>query len=161
VTRWNASHPDTANDRRAVLSVDAVSFRPRVTIADDESVEGLENIRQLESPDLFEQCLFRPKAFTAFLTKHWNAAYCAIFVFQIQPVLSSVPCCIVHVWPRRNGKGNKKIVTRIFDLQAIRETQLGFQVVGLAFDGDSTSSELYQTFKQQCQARLPMEGIAP
>jgi hypothetical protein len=27
VTRWNASHPDTASGRRVVLSVDAVSFR--------------------------------------------------------------------------------------------------------------------------------------
>jgi hypothetical protein len=45
---------NTANDRRVVLSVDAVSFRPRVTIADDGSVEGLEDIRQLESPDRFQ-----------------------------------------------------------------------------------------------------------
>jgi hypothetical protein len=69
VARWNASHPDTANDRRVVLSVDAVSFRPHVTIADDGSVEGLEDIRQLDSPDIFEQYLLRPKAFTAFLDR--------------------------------------------------------------------------------------------
>jgi hypothetical protein len=89
VTRWNASHPDTANDRRVVLLVNAVSFRPRVPIADDGSVEGLEDIRQLESPDLFEQYLLSPKALTAFLTMHWSAAYSAIFAFQIQPVLPS------------------------------------------------------------------------
>jgi hypothetical protein len=70
VTRWNALHPDTANDRRVVLSVDAVSFRPRVTIADDGSVEGLEDIRQRDSSGLFEQYLLSPKAFRAFLTKH-------------------------------------------------------------------------------------------
>jgi hypothetical protein len=116
VMRCNASHPDTASDHRVVLSVDAVSFRPRVTIADGGPVEGLEDIRQLESPDLFEQYLLSPKAFTAFLTKYWSAAYSAIFAFQIQPVLPSLSCCIVHAWPRRNGKGNKKIVTRIFDL---------------------------------------------
>jgi hypothetical protein len=74
-----------------VLSVDGVSFRPRVTIADDGSVEGLEDIRQLESPDLFEQYLLSPKAFTAFLTKHYSAAYSAIFAFQIQPVLLLYP----------------------------------------------------------------------
>jgi hypothetical protein len=86
VTRWNASYPDTANDRRVVLSIDAVSFRPRVTIADDGSVEGLEDIRQLESLDLFEQYLLSPKAFTVFLTKNWSASYSAIFAFQIQPL---------------------------------------------------------------------------
>jgi hypothetical protein len=156
VTRWNASHPDTANDRRVVLSVDAVSFRPRVRIADDGSVEGLEDIRQLESPDLFEQHLLSPKAFTEFLTKHWSAAYSAIFAFQIQPVLPSLPCCIVHTWPRRNGKGNEKIVTPLFDLEAILESRFGFQVVGLAFGGNSDCSEQHQMFKQQREAHLPM-----
>jgi hypothetical protein len=86
VMRWNASHPDTANDRRVVLSVDPVSFRPRVTTADDGSVEGLEDIRQLESLDPFEQYLLSPKSFSAFPTKHWSAAYSAILAFQIQPV---------------------------------------------------------------------------
>jgi hypothetical protein len=122
VTRLKASHPDTANDRRAVLSGDAVSFRPRVTIADNGSVDGLEDIRQLESLDLFEQYLLGPKALTAFLTKHWSTASSAIFAFQIQPVLPSLPCCIVHAWPLRNGKGNEKVVTRLFDLQAILES---------------------------------------
>jgi hypothetical protein len=89
VTPRNASHPDTANDRRVVLLVDAVSFRPRVTIAGDGAVKGLEDIRQLESHDLFEQYFLSPKAFTAFLTKRWSAAYSAISAFQIQPVLPS------------------------------------------------------------------------
>jgi hypothetical protein len=80
-----------------------------------------------------------------------------IFAFQIQPVLPSLPCCIVRAWPRRNGKGNEKIVTRLFDLQAILESQYGFQVAGLAFGGDSAYSELHQTFKRQCEAPLPVE----
>jgi hypothetical protein len=128
-----------------------------VTIADDMSVEGLEDIRQLDSSDLFEQYLLSPKTFTAFLAKLWSAVYSAIFAFQIQPILSSFPCCIVHAWPRRNEKGNEKIVTQLFDLQAILESRFGFHVVGLAFDGDSTYSELHHTFKQQCEACLPME----
>jgi hypothetical protein len=70
--RWNNSSPETQNGRRVVLSVDAVSFRPRVPIANDGSVSGLEDITQLESPDFFEQHLRNPKEFTAFLTKHWS-----------------------------------------------------------------------------------------
>jgi hypothetical protein len=89
MTRWNASHPDTGNDRRVVLSVDAVSFQSRVAIADDWSVEGLEDKCQPESPDLFEQYLLSSKASTTFLTKHWSAIISAIFAFQIQPVLPS------------------------------------------------------------------------
>jgi hypothetical protein len=70
VERWNNSSLETQNDRRVVLSVDAVSFRPHVTIANDGSVGGLEDITQLDSPDLFEQYLRNPREFTAFLTKH-------------------------------------------------------------------------------------------
>jgi hypothetical protein len=110
---------------------------------DNGSVEGLEDIRQLESSNLVEGYLLGPKAFTAFLTKHWSTASSAIFAFQIQPVLPSLHCCIVHAWPHRNGKGNDKIATRLFDLQAILESRFGFQAVGLAFDVDSAYSELH------------------
>jgi hypothetical protein len=70
VERWNNASPETQNNRRVVLSVDAVSFRPHVAIGNDGSVGGLEDITQLEIPDFFEQHLRNPKGFTALLTKH-------------------------------------------------------------------------------------------
>jgi hypothetical protein len=96
VERWNNSSPEAQNDRGIVLSVDTVSFLPLVTIANKGSAGGLEDITQLESPDLIEQYLRNPKAFTAFLTKHWSQAYSALFAFQIQHIPPFLPCCIVH-----------------------------------------------------------------
>jgi hypothetical protein len=40
VTRRNASHTDTANDRYVILSVDTVSFRPRVTIMNEADLHA-------------------------------------------------------------------------------------------------------------------------
>jgi hypothetical protein len=66
VDQWNLSYSQTLNVHRVILSVDAVSFRPRATIGSDGPVDGLDNIKQLESPDRFEQFLLNPKEFAAF-----------------------------------------------------------------------------------------------
>jgi hypothetical protein len=88
--RWNNSSPEIQNDRRIVLSVDAFFVRPRVTIANDGSVNGLEDITWLESPDFSEQYLRNSKEFVVFLTKHWNQADSALFAFQLQSILPSL-----------------------------------------------------------------------
>jgi hypothetical protein len=103
---WSAETTPVPKLRMIVaLSVDAVFFRPRVTITNDRSVGRLEDITQLENPDLFEQYLRNPTEFTTFLTKRWSQAYSALFAFQFQPILPSLPCCIVHAWPHYNRKG--------------------------------------------------------
>jgi hypothetical protein len=38
IDRYNHSHPDIQTDRRVVLSVDAVAFRPRVTLSSERDV---------------------------------------------------------------------------------------------------------------------------
>jgi hypothetical protein len=155
VVRWNNSSPETQNDRRVVLLVDAVSFRPGVTIASDGSVGGLEDIAQLESPDLFEQYLRNPKESTAFLAKHWSQAYSALFAFQIQPILPSMPCFTVHAWPHCNRMGCRKSLTVLFDLSEILERQFRFQVVALAFDVGSICNDLHRSFKEEHESACP------
>jgi hypothetical protein len=70
VNLCDQSSPDTAIDCRVSLSVDAVAFRPKVTITSDGEVVALDDLNNLESPDLFEQFLLRPQKFTAFLRDH-------------------------------------------------------------------------------------------
>jgi hypothetical protein len=72
IDRWNNSNLEAMNDRRVVFSVDAVAFRPQITIRSDGEVEGLDDIKNLESRDLFDQYLLHPEKFTAFLREHWN-----------------------------------------------------------------------------------------
>jgi hypothetical protein len=154
VDRWNHSHSDTSSDRRVVLSVDAVAFRPRVTISSDGSVDGLEDITQLEESELFEQYLLNPQEFTTFVRKYWSKAYSALFAFQIQPLLPHLPCCIIHAWPHCNGKGDAAIVKRLLTLREVLQNSYNFTVVGLAFDGDSADNDLHRQFKADYEARL-------
>jgi hypothetical protein len=94
VDRWNQSHSEI------------------VSVAD-----GLDDIKQLESLDLFEQFLLNPQEFAAFLRKCWSRTYSALFVFQIQPLLSDLPCCVIHVWQHCNEKKDANIVQHLQDLQ--------------------------------------------
>jgi hypothetical protein len=52
---WNEFNLNTAVDRRVVLLIVAVVFRPPVTIANDGEIVGFDDIWNLENPDLFEQ----------------------------------------------------------------------------------------------------------
>jgi hypothetical protein len=158
VEKWEGSHPDTATDRHVIVSVDAVSFRPRVTISEDGEVEGLDDLTKLPDPDLFEQYLLHPKEFTEFLKVHWKHAYTAMFVFQIQPIQPHLPCCVIHVVPEKNGKGTADTVRRLLQLRDILDSQHGFTVVGFAFDGDSAYNDLHRSFKLGYERLLPDVG---
>jgi hypothetical protein len=146
--------PRTATDRRVVLSFDAVSFRSRVATTNDLSVEGLDDLNGLENREAFGQFLLHPKEFTVFLKNHWNHAYSAVFTFQTQPILLGLPYCIIHAWPHCKGKRNDQSLKRLFQLQSLLEGRFRFQVVGLAFGGDSIYSELHRNFKMQYEAQL-------
>jgi hypothetical protein len=43
-----------------ILPMDAVAFRPRITIDEKGKVEGLEEFAQFEAPDIFRQFIFNP-----------------------------------------------------------------------------------------------------
>jgi hypothetical protein len=146
VNLWDQSNPDTAIDCRVVLSVNAVAFRHKVTIASDGEVVGLDNLDNFESPDLFEQFLLHPQKFTTFLRDHWSKVYSLLFTFQIQPVRPGLPCCVIHAWPQPTGKANPDIVQRLLELRCTLERQHGLNMIALIFDGDSAYSELYRRF---------------
>jgi hypothetical protein len=66
--------------------VDAIAFKPLIRIQEDGSVEGIEGLDGLESPDLFSQFASNPHLFHGFVVTHWNEADSALFVFQVQPI---------------------------------------------------------------------------
>jgi hypothetical protein len=54
IDQWNQSHSQTVNDCRVFVSGGVVSFHSRVTIRSNGAVDGLGDIKQLKSPNLFE-----------------------------------------------------------------------------------------------------------
>jgi hypothetical protein len=64
-----------------ILSMDAVAFRPNITIGESGKVEGIDGIDHLESSDLFTQFVLDPDAFREFLAKPFDRAYTSLFVY--------------------------------------------------------------------------------
>jgi hypothetical protein len=136
-----------------ILSVNAVAFRPRITIHENGKVESLEAFAQLEAPDLFRQFVLNPCAFRDFVMDDFKQAYFSLFVYQVQPVDPRLTCCLVHATAAINENGNE---STIIALEAIA-TQLRknlFTVVGHAFDGDSCFNRLHDGFQDAWEGQF-------
>jgi hypothetical protein len=129
-----------------ILAVDAVAFRPLVTVTEDGEVHGLKNMTRLADTDMFTEFLRDPPAFAHFLETHWKQAYSNLFVFHLQPVDPALPCAVIHLYPAENGKGNPDTVSKLLELRNKLEREFGFTVRGLAFDGDSCFNALHDEF---------------
>jgi hypothetical protein len=106
---WRTASNVDAEDRvDAILSVDAVAFKPLVTIREDGSVEDIADVGCLESPGLFSQLIANPTLFHQFALSYWKEVYSSLFVFHSQPVHAQLTCCAIHALQARNGKGHRK-----------------------------------------------------
>jgi hypothetical protein len=98
----------------------------------------------------------QPETFMTFLREHWKDAYSAFFAFQIQPLDPDLHCCLVHLLPRENGKGDQGIVDRLQSLADRLERYFHFRVVGFAFDGDRCFNGLHGAYASEWTALMPM-----
>lgn len=130
-----------------VLSVDAVAFRPVITVHHDGRVEGLKTMNEIENLDLLSQFLSDPGSFVSFVKDHWDETYSALFAFQLQPLNPMWPCSIIHTMPAMNGKGTEEVTQKLLELKDALTNQFHFSVVGLAFDGDSSFNRLHDEFR--------------
>jgi hypothetical protein len=136
------------------LVVHSIAFKLFITIQEDGSVEGIEGLDCLESPDLFSQFVSNPHFFHDFVVTHWNEAYSALFVFQVQPISYQFTCCAVHVIQAVNGKGTPEIMRKLEHIKDL-VNQNCFDIVSYAFDGDSCYNRLHRQFQEswRCQSR--------
>jgi hypothetical protein len=144
---WRRANPELATDSSVILAVDAVAFRPVVTISEDGTIDGLNHIDEIDA-DLFDKLVGQPQAFVTFLKEHWTDVYSALFVFQIQPTDPQFHCGIIHILRSTNGKGTSETVSRLFDLKQLLQTHFHLNVCGVAFDGDSCFNRIHQDFSQ-------------
>jgi hypothetical protein len=111
-----AGAQDPSDGRKVIFAVDAVAFRPVVTITANGEVKGFEHVKHLDNDDLFAH----------FLQQYWKDVYSDLFVLHIQPVNRAFPCTVIHVYPAENGKRNQMIVQTLQQLRTILETQSQF-----------------------------------
>jgi predicted transposase YbfD/YdcC len=147
---WSLSNRvnlETSHPIQEILSVDAVSIRPMITIYEKGEIESIEDFTKFTSLDLFIQFVLHPRKFQEFIHQHWDAEYSSLFVHQVHPLSPELPYCAVHVVNARNGKGNQQTVEKLEEITEILDTK-GFQIMGSAFDGDSCFNQLHCQFQQ-------------
>jgi hypothetical protein len=137
----------------AIPSVDAVAFRPTITIDENRKVESLDGIHQLDAPYIFTQFVWNPCAFHNFVMQHFDRAYSSLFVYQIQPIDSRFTCCLAHATAAISGKGNEGTVVTL-EAIAAKLMNAGFTVLGYAFDGDSCFNSLHDGFQNAWDGKL-------
>jgi hypothetical protein len=111
---WRTANNVNAEDHvDVILAVDAVAFKPLVTIREESSVEGIADFDCLKSSDLFSQLSANLTLFHQFVLSHWKEVYSLLFVFHIQPVYKQLTCCAIHALQARNGKRTPQIVCKL------------------------------------------------
>jgi hypothetical protein len=154
---WEQAVPQDIPDRTIVLAVDAVAFRPLVTVTDGE-VRGPKHLKHLDDHNSFTHFLKDLNAFIEFLHKDWEEAYSSMLVFQIQPIHPSLPCPVIRVYPVEYGKGTQDTVATLLKMKTSLEAQFRSRTVGPAFDGDSCFNGLHDEFAAQWRKVL---GLTP
>jgi hypothetical protein len=138
-------HFRAADSISAILFVDAVAFRPIITIDESGKVDGLDGIHQLDAPDMFAQFVLNLCAFRDFVTQHFDRAYSSLFVYQIQLIDPRFTCYLVDAMAAISGKGTEGTVVTL-EAIAAKLRNAGFTVLGYAFDGDSCFNSLHDGF---------------
>lgn len=69
------------------------------------------------------------------------------FVFQCQPILYELHSFVVHVFPSTQGKGTDREIDLLISIKNILQRD-NFNVISLAFDGDTIYQKLHQELNQ-------------
>jgi hypothetical protein len=100
-----------------------------------------------------------PVAFQDFVKENFDHPCTSLFVYQIQSLDRKFTCCLVHVDPEVNGKGNHKTVT---GLQSISERAGNSicKIISYTFDGHSCFSGLRTEFRNTWELQYCVSGFA-
>jgi hypothetical protein len=139
---WESANPYSAQDRRIILAVDAVSFQPMVTVSENGFLTGIEDMERLEDVNLFpvpyQPCYLREISRVRLAQR----LYC-IFILYLQPINPNLSCAIVYVVAATSRKGNVDVVEKLLGLKSVPESRYALDVISFAFEGNSCFEELY------------------
>jgi hypothetical protein len=116
------SLPPNVSDGSIVLAVDAIAFRPLVTITEEGQIRGLKYLNRLDDEDIFTHFLRDSNALAEFLYEHWKGADSSLFAFHLQLTNPISPYSIIHVYPADNGKRNQETVQTLLRSKRSLET---------------------------------------
>ena len=89
-----------------ILAVDAICFRPYISISKEGEITGIKGISS-ENSSLFQQFSLNYLKFEKFIRKNYKKSYSAAFVYQVQPLNKKFRNIVVHMQPETNGKATQ------------------------------------------------------
>lgn len=146
VKEWrNANQIQSKAYISCILSVDALCFRPEISVSPNGDVTGIQNFIHDDRTDIFQTFSEDPEQFVLFLQENWKDALAAAFVFQLQPLSPDLPNLIIHIMPHIHGKAS---VDQVLNLDYFRDIlkRNKITIKGYAFDGDSAYSKLHEKY---------------
>jgi hypothetical protein len=105
---WPESIPADIYDRMTLLAVDAVAFRPSVTVDEEGSVHGLKNLMPLDDRDRFTQFLAHSWDFARFSQNNCAQAYSALLLLIFSPLIRSCPAPSFTWMPLSRERGQRE-----------------------------------------------------
>jgi hypothetical protein len=139
--------------------VDAVAFPPTITVDEVGKVEGIQATDDLEYVDLFTQFMIDPVAFQDFVKDNFDHVCTSLFVYHIQPFNRKLTCCVVHIDPAANGKGNHETVHGLQPISEIVGNSI-FKIIGDACNADCCFSGLQTEFCKTWELQDRVSGFA-
>ena len=131
----------------ACLAVDALYFKPDVTITEDGEISGIlyENSKVTVSDKAFAMFSEDPSELEKFLAVNSNAILRAGFVFQVQPYDISLKPFVIHIKPSVNGKAGEEIVNILKEIKRLAKNR-NINIKSFAFDGDNAYKHLHEAY---------------
>ncbi|KAK8895023.1 hypothetical protein M9Y10_023465 [Tritrichomonas musculus] len=129
---------------KAILAVDAVSLTPEIGITKDKLIKGLLQKELLEDSEmrLLEK---KFKEFEKFCRSRKDVTITDAFLFNIQPLNSSYRSFVVYFHASTQGKATDREVEILHRIKN-EVAKNGIEIIGYAFDGDSTYRTLHNDY---------------
>jgi hypothetical protein len=121
-------------------------------------MEVIRGTDYLEHVDLFTGFMIDPLAFQDFVKDNFDHACTSLFVYQIQPFDLKLTCCVAHIDPAVNGKGNYETVRGLQSISKIVGNSI-FKIIGDACNGDSCFSGLQVEFCKTWELQYRVSGF--
>ena len=146
IDKWKKEENITnTTNMEFILSVDAIAFKPIVTINENGFVNGFIETKKLSK----QQLKFVNQSWSNFenyIQQNFDKAVIKdAFVYYIQPIDMRFSCFIAHIHPSTQGKATDREVDILFEIKNIMEVS-DMKISGFAFDGDTTYQKLHLNY---------------
>lgn len=129
---------------QAILAVDAVSLTPEIGVTKDKLVTGLLQKELLGDKEM-RKLEKKFKEFEKFCRDRKDVTITDAFLYNIQPLNSSYRSFVIYFHASTQGKATDREVEILHHIKK-EVAKDGIEIIGYAFDGDSTYRTLHNDF---------------